>query len=136
MRYGYMYNLPLSLDGCNETTFLNNTEGFPTAFNNIDAMPITTLTNLNMTTNIIVANTIVLQATTQCLVARLHSPKDTTGTEINKLTVYPNPSNGIFNLTLDETLDNEITIFDSKGNIVNAIIDYNTIDISSYPTGV
>lgn len=54
---------------------------------------------------------------------------------INKVTVYPNPSNGIFNLKSNNELKNA-KVYDLKGNlIINSKIENNKINLSNFSNG-
>jgi hypothetical protein len=136
MRYGYMYSLPMDLTGCLNFAYTNNTENFPADFSNADLLSTTTLTDLNMTTTIITGVVSTMQAGTQCLVARMHSPQAEEEPGNKPILISPNPSNGKYNITLNEQIDNTITVYDVNGNEVTANIDYTSIDISNQPNGI
>jgi hypothetical protein len=71
--------------------------------------------------------------TTECTVG-IHSLK----TE-KEFIIYPNPSNGIINIDIDDPLDSYIEIHDIKGRMIYnkpAISNQIKIDISAYPKGV
>jgi hypothetical protein len=57
----------------------------------------------------------------------------------NFVSVYPNPSTGIFTITNSEELINELTIYDLQGRmIINKSVNNleSTVDLSSYNSGV
>lgn len=64
--------------------------------------------------------------------------------EAGHLKIWPNPTNGIFNVQLDETHSPEIQVFDVYGKLVGAFVGTNhfssqqtmQIDLSNYPAGI
>lgn len=55
----------------------------------------------------------------------------------NELSVYPNPSNGIINLSMEDEEKANIIVFDLSGKLLSSIIDSNgIIDLSGLPEGM
>jgi hypothetical protein len=66
----------------------------------------------------------------------MHSPQAEEEPGNKPILISPNPSNGKYNITLNEQIDNTITVYDVNGNEVTANIDYTSIDISNQPNGI
>jgi hypothetical protein len=58
-----------------------------------------------------------------------------TETSFPNVFVFPNPGNGIIELSSDKTIT-QINVFDAMGKLVDALIQGNQIDLSAYAQGV
>ena len=58
-----------------------------------------------------------------------------TETSFPNVFVFPNPGNGIIELSSEKTIT-QINVFDAMGKLVDALIQGNQIDLSAYAQGV